>query len=163
MVVLSCWPSIAVLSMCYRQRGTLVRIQIARSRSIGELPVLILAKKGNSHGGQRIGLADFQPLLEGVVDLDLAVTSHDKHSAGPILVVSMLLARDSRRGPGLTSHREVDPFRQSQPQHFFLASPCTLSVPPQSPSSSSPCLLSSLSPAPSAHSRHINPPATGLS
>ena len=48
---------------------------------ITELAVLVLAEEGRPDTGQCIRLEQSQSLLEGIVDIDLAVPAHDGHAA----------------------------------------------------------------------------------
>lgn len=48
-----------------------------------EASVLVLPEQRRPHAGQRIDLQQLQPLLEGVVDIDLASAVVDDDSTGP--------------------------------------------------------------------------------
>lgn len=51
------------------------------TRSVVEAPVLVLAEESDADAGQGIGLEDLEPLVEGVVDVDLAAGTSDDDAA----------------------------------------------------------------------------------
>lgn len=65
-----------------------------RSNLIEETPVHILPEKCLSNGRESIDLQKSQSLLEGIVDLDLAISTDDNHTARTIQHSVSLYHRD---------------------------------------------------------------------